>query len=131
VKSNYTYEITKGKRIGSLIGGRMKRIAAISVFVLLAGCGSAKISLNNGTGMDLETVTLTVGDNTETWQNIKQNQTFSSSIAVTENSVPVVIVWETGGQQWRMDNLLIDSATEAKKISILFEADELSINYSF
>jgi len=109
----------------------MKRFLVISALVLLAGCGGTKINLNNGTGIDLETVTLSVGESTETWHNIARDETFGSSLAVSGNSIPVVVTWEANGETWSMDNLLIDTAGEAKKISILFAPDELSINYSF
>jgi len=109
----------------------MKRVALISVFLLLAACGGSKMELNNGTGMDLETVTLTIGEQTRTWNSIDADETFSSDILPADAASPVLLEWETNGQTWSMEYFLIENASEAKRISILFAPDEISINYSF
>ena len=109
----------------------MKRIVISAGILLLAACGGKGIELNNGTGMDLETVTVTIGENSETFSNIEADQTFGSDLPITDTALPVEIVWEAGGETWRMEYMLIDRAAEAKRISILFAPDEVSINYSF
>ncbi len=113
------------------IGGTMKKILILSVLVLLAGCGGSKIQLNNGTGLDLETVTLTIADNSQSWQNIQTDKTFGSDISIPAGSAVIYLEWETAEEQWSMEYVTIDSASRADKISILFAAEEMSVNYSF
>ncbi len=109
----------------------MKRTALLSLIMLLAACGGTRLEFNNGTGLDLETVKVTIGENTQTWHNISRDETFTSDLDLTGAPEPVLIQWETGGQSWEMEYMLIERAGEAKRVSVLFAPDEMSINYSF
>lgn len=109
----------------------MGRTAALSMLLLLAACGGSKITLSNGTGIDLDTVKMTINEDTQTWNSISADQTFSTYLTPGETSSPVTIEWEADGETWSMDYMLIENASEAEKISILFAPDEISINYSF
>lgn len=109
----------------------MKKTLILSVLVLLAGCGGSRIQLNNGTGLDLETVTLTIADNSQTWQNIQSDKTFGSDISIPAEATVIYLEWATTEEQWSMEYVTIDSASRADKISILFAPDEMSVNYSF
>lgn len=109
----------------------MKKILVLSALVLLAGCGGSKIQLNNGTGLDLETVTLTIGDKSETWNNIEADKTFGSDITLPREAATIFVEWETAGEEWSMEYVTIDSASNADRISILFAPGEISVNYSF
>jgi len=109
----------------------MKKAVLLAGLLLLAACGGHRVELNNGSGMDLETVTVTIGENTETFHNIEADETFGTDIALAAEAQPVRIEWEAGGESWFMDYMLIDRASEAKRISILFAPDEVSVNYSF
>jgi hypothetical protein len=109
----------------------MRKVLFLSVLLLLAACGGHRIELNNGSGMDLETVTVTIGENSETFHNIAADEIFGTDIAISDAAQPVRIDWETGGETWFMEYTLIDRAAEAKRISILFAPDEVSVNYSF
>ncbi|MCK5785568.1 MAG: hypothetical protein KAH54_03305 [Candidatus Sabulitectum sp.] len=109
----------------------MKKILVLSAIVLLAGCGGSKIQLKNGTGMDIETVTLTIAENTETWQNIGVDKTFGSDMAFPQAATVILLQWEANGQQWDIEYASIDSASLAERVSILFASDEMSVNYTF
>lgn len=109
----------------------MKKILILSAIVMMVGCGQSKIQLNNGTGMDLETVTLTIAENTETWHNIAADKTFGSDLLIPDGAAPILIEWEVDGQSWNIDYVTIDSASQAERVSILFAPEEISINYSF
>ncbi|MCD4707113.1 MAG: hypothetical protein K8S62_05185 [Candidatus Sabulitectum sp.] len=109
----------------------MKKILVLSAIVLLTGCGGSKIQLNNGTGMELETVTLTIEENSETWHNIAPDKTFGSDMAFPQGAASILLEWEANGQQWSMEYAAIDSASYAERVSIFFASDEMSVNYSF
>ncbi len=109
----------------------MKRILFFLVLILLAGCGGSKIQLNNGTGMDLSSVTLSIAGNSETWSNIAADQTFGSDISIPSEAATILIEWEAAGEEWSMEYVTIDSASIADRISILFAFEEISVNYSF
>ena len=113
------------------MGGSMRRILFLAAVVLVIGCGGSKIQLNNGTGLDLEEVTLTIGDNSQTWQNIAADKTFGSDLAFSNGAASILLEWETGGEQWSMEYVAIDSASLADRVSILFAPEEISVNYSF
>lgn len=109
----------------------MKKILVLLAIVLLMGCGGSKIQLNNGTGLDLAEVTLTVGDNSETWSNIEADKTFGSDIPIPAGAASFLLEWETPAEQWSMEYVTIDSANLANTVSILFAPGEISVNYSF
>lgn len=109
----------------------MKKTALLSLMLLLTACGGSRLEFNNGTGLDLETVKVTIGDNTQTWSNISLDETFTSDLPLSDSPEPVLIQWETAGQSWEMEYMLIERAADAKRVSILFAPDEVSINYSF
>ncbi len=109
----------------------MKKILVLTAVVLLTGCGGSKIQLNNGTGLELEAVTLTIADNSETWHDIAADQTFGSDLAFPAGAASILLEWEADGQQWSMEYVTIDSAGSADRVSILFAPDEMSVNYSF
>ena len=109
----------------------MKKTLILSVLVLLVGCGGSKIQLNNGTGLDLQTVTLTIADNSQTWQEIQSDETFGSDISIPNGAAVISLEWATAEEQWSMEYVTIDSASQADKISILFAPEEMSVNYSF
>ncbi len=109
----------------------MKKVLVISLMVLLAGCGGSKLQLNNATGNDLASVTLTIGEESQTWHNISANKTFGSDLPIPDGAVSLLITWESAGEEMSMEYLTIDSASRADKISILFSPDEISVNYAF
>lgn len=109
----------------------MKKAVIAAGILLLVACGGSRIELNNGSGMDIETVTVTIGDNSETFHDIAADETFGADLPITDSAQPVSIEWEAGGETWYMEYTLIDRADEAKRISILFAPDEVNINYSF
>ena len=109
----------------------MKKLLVVFAFVLLAGCGGSKIQLNNGTGLDLAVLTMTIDGNSETWHNVKADQTVGSDMAIPSGASPILLEWETAGEQLSMEYVTIDSANSAKRVSILFAADEMSVNYAF
>jgi len=109
----------------------MKKILVLSAVILLAGCGGSKIQLNNGTGMDLDAVTLNIAGNSETWYNVEANKSFGSDISIPDSAVTIQLEWESAGDQWSMEYVTIDSASRAKNVSILFAVEEMSVNYSF
>ena len=109
----------------------MKRILFVLVLILLAGCGGSKIQLNNGTGMDLSSVTLSIAGNSETWNDIKADQTFGSDIPLPDEASNMLLEWEAGEEEWTMEYATIDSASLADRVSILFADGEISVNYSF
>ncbi len=109
----------------------MKKTVFIAAILLLAACGNSGIELNNATGMDLDRVTLTIGDNTQTWDNVEADQTIRSSLKITDSALPVRVDWEASSETGYMEYFLIDRAAEAKRVSILFAPEEVSINYSF
>lgn len=109
----------------------MKKTILLSLILLLSACGGSRLEFNNGTGLDLETVKVTIGDNTQTWNNISLDETFTSDLPLSDSPEPVLIQWETAGQSWEMEYMLIERAADAKRVSILFAPDEVSINYSF
>lgn len=109
----------------------MKKLLILAPILLAAACGGTKIELNNGTGLDLETVIVTIGDNSETFHNIAADETFSTGLPLEDTSQPVKIEWETAGQNWEMEYMFVENADEAGRISILFAPDMVNINYSF
>lgn len=109
----------------------MKKVMILAAILLIFACGGQKIQLNNGTGLDLTTVTLTIGENSQTWNDIEADNTFGSDIEIPSGATPILLDWETPAEQWSMEYILIDSAFVAKRISILFAPDEISVNYSF
>jgi len=109
----------------------MKKTVLLTGILLLVACGGTKVNFNNGSGMDIETVTVTIGENTETFHDIQANETFGTKIAISDTAQPVKIEWEADGETWFMEYMLIDRASEAKRISVLFAPDEVSVNYSF
>ena len=109
----------------------MKRLAALALVLLFAACGNSGIELNNGSGMDIETISLTIGENSETWTGIAADETFRAGFEITDSTQPVQIEWNSGGETYYMEYALIENAQEANRISILFAPDEISINYSF
>jgi len=109
----------------------MNKAVLLAGFLLLAACGGHKIELNNGSGIDLEKVTVTIGEVEETFHDIEADETFGADFALSEGAQPINLEWEAGGETWSMEYTLIDRASEAKRISILFAPDEVSVNYSF
>ena len=109
----------------------MRTTATVAAILMLVACGGMRVELNNGTGTDLDSVTLTIGDKSETWQDLSRDQTFTTDIEISQGSLPFIVEWEKDGQNWSMDQVMIENAHEAKRISILFAPDEVSINYSF
>ncbi|MEA3265415.1 MAG: hypothetical protein U9P42_00530 [Candidatus Fermentibacteria bacterium] len=109
----------------------MKKLLVVLAFVLLAGCGGSKIQLNNGTGLDLAVLTMTIHGNSETWYNVKADQTVGSDMEIPPGASPILLEWETAGEQLSMEYVTIDSANSAERVSILFAADEMSVNYAF
>jgi len=109
----------------------MKKVLVLSAVVLLAGCGGSKIQLNNGTGTDLDSVTLSIAGNSETWYNIEANKSFGSDMSLPDSAVTILLEWSAAGDQWSMEYVTIDSASRAKSVSILFALEEMSVNYTF
>ncbi len=109
----------------------MKKMLVLSAVVLLAGCGGSKLQLNNGTGMDLDSVTLSIAGNSETWYNVESNKTLGSDMLLPDSAATILLEWEAAGDQWRMEYVMIDSASRAKTVSILFALEEMSVNYTF
>lgn len=109
----------------------MKKTVFIAAFLLIAACGNSGIELNNGTGMDLTSVTLTIGENTQTWTDVEADKTIRSNLEITDPAETVRVNWQSVSENGQMEYTLIDRAAEAKRVSILFAPDEVSINYSF
>ena len=109
----------------------MKRILFSIVLILLVGCGGSKIQLNNGTGMDLSSVTLTIAGNSQTWTNVEADKTFGSDLPLPDEASILLLEWEAGEEEWIMEYATIDSASLAERVSILFAEGEISVNYSF
>ncbi|MCK5840692.1 MAG: hypothetical protein KAH31_00880 [Candidatus Sabulitectum sp.] len=109
----------------------MKKLLVVLAFVLLAGCGGSKIQLNNGTGLDLAILTMTIGENSESWYNVEADKIVGSDMEIPPGASPILLEWETAGEQLSMEYVTIDSANSAKRVSILFAADEMSVNYAF
>jgi hypothetical protein len=109
----------------------MKKAVVLSVFVLMTGCGGSKVRLNNGTGMILDSVTLTIAGNSETWYNVEADKTIGSDLVLPDSSVTIMLEWDSGGDQWSMEYATIDSAGCAKSVSIMFSIEQMSVNYSF
>lgn len=109
----------------------MRKVLVLAAILLIIACGGQKIQLNNGTGLDLTTVTLTIGENSQTWNDIEADNTFGSDIEFPSGATPIFLEWETLAEQWSMEYISIDSAFVAERISILFAPDEMSVNYSF
>lgn len=106
--------------------------AGLAFTLFLSGCGTqGKISLSNGTGRALETVTLTVGGESQTWSNIAPDEIFSSRLEVPPGEVQCNITWVGGGVRDDFDFVTHELAGDAKKISIFFSKDELSLGYEF
>jgi hypothetical protein len=116
-------------------GEPVKRIALFCVFcmaVLAAGCGGeGKVFLNNGTGVRLESVTLTIGGESQSWNGIEPDETFGSRLQVPEGEVQCSLSWEESGRTDGFDFTTISRAAEAKKVSIFFSLTELSVGYEF
>lgn len=109
----------------------MRKVLVLSAILLVFACSGQKVQLNNGTGLDLTTVTLTIGENSQTWNDIEADKTFGSDIEFPSSATPILLEWETLAEQWSMEYISIDSAFVAKRVSILFAPDEMSVNYSF
>ncbi|HOP27269.1 MAG TPA: hypothetical protein PKX02_08720 [Candidatus Sabulitectum sp.] len=109
----------------------MRKAAVIAAALLILACGGSRIELNNATGMDLDQVTVTIGENTETFTDIEANQTFGTDLPITGPAEFIRLEWTAGGETSSMEYSLIERAAEAKHISILFAPDEVSVNYAF
>lgn len=113
----------------------MKRIpllCALCVALLAFSCGGeGKVYLNNGTGARLETVTLTIGGESQSWSGIEPDETFNSRLQVPDGEVQCNLSWEESGRTDGFDFTTISRAPEAKKISIFFSLSELSVGYEF
>lgn len=109
----------------------MKKILVLSALVLLIGCGGSKIQLNNGTGSAIDNVTLTIDGDSQTWQSVESNETFSSSLAFPEQATTILLEWETAGELSSIEYVSIDSAYKANRVSILFAPDEMGVSYEF
>ncbi len=110
---------------------KIKKTLIVAAFILIAGCGGSKIQLNNGTGLDLAVLTMTIGGNSETWYNVEADQTIGSDMEIPPGAVSIQLDWETAGEQWSIEYVTIDSANSAERLSILFAPDEMSVNYAF
>ena len=109
----------------------MKKLLIAAAILMVAGCGGTRIELNNGSGADIETLTVTIGENSETFHNIAVDETFTTGLPLGDSDHPVKIEWETAGETWTMEYALVENAQEASRISILFAPDQVNINYSF
>jgi len=102
------------------------------LLLLVSGCGGqGNISLSNATGRTLDTITLTVGEASQTWTNISPDEVFTSRLEIPPGEVQCNITWAGGGFRDDLDFLTIDRGHEAKKVSIIFSKDELSVGYEF
>ena len=109
----------------------MKKILVLLALVFLVGCGGSKIQLNNATGTALTNVVLTIDGNSESWQNIESDETFSSSLDFPIQATPILLEWESDGELSSIEYVSIDSAYKANRVSILFAPDEMGVSYEF
>lgn len=114
----------------------MKRMfvptAALCMLLFAVSCGGAgKISLNNGTGRALEEVTLTMGEESQSWSDIEPDESFTSRLELPSGEVQCNLSWVADGTEESFDFQSISRAPEAKVVSIFFSKDELSVGYEF
>lgn len=102
------------------------------LLLLLTGCGGeGKISLNNGTGQRVESVTLTIGGASQSWRGIEADETFSSRLELPPGEVTCNLSWVIAGVEDGFEFQTISRAQDAKRVSIYFSKDELSVGYEF
>lgn len=106
--------------------------AALCLLLFAVSCGGAgNISLNNGTGRALEEVTLTIGEESQSWSDIEPDESFASSLELPPGEVQCNLSWVADGIEESFDFQSISRAPEAKVVSIFFSKDELSVGYEF
>lgn len=112
----------------------MKNTLVLSAVLLLlvSGCGGeGKISLNNGTGQRVESVTLTIAGASQSWTGIAPDETFTSRLEMPPGEVMCNLTWVINGVEEGFDFQTISRAQDAKKVSIFFSKDQLSVGYEF
>ncbi len=106
--------------------------SSLLFLLVFASCGKeGKISLNNGTGRNLESVTLTIGGESQTWTDIETDETFNSHLELPAGETQCTLTWAESGRTESFDFLTIARAQESKKVSVFFSRDELSVGYEF
>lgn len=111
-----------------------RRFVPIALCALLfaVSCGGAgKISLNNGTGQALAEVTLTIGEESQSWSDIEPDESFPSHLVLPPGEAQCNLSWVADGVEESFDFQSISRAPEAKIVSIFFSKDELSVGYEF
>ncbi|PIE51980.1 hypothetical protein CSA37_08905 [Candidatus Fermentibacteria bacterium] len=109
----------------------MRKALFTAALLLVLACGNSGIELNNGTGMNLDSVTLSIGENSKTWENVEADQTVKTGLDMLGGSNTVRVEWQVEGRTEFIDYEILENAADAKRVSILFAPDEVSINYSF